>query len=225
MIQFPVLYEDNHLVAICKPQGIPAQQDASSDPDLLLLVKSYIKEKYSKPGNVYLGMVHRLNRPTGGVLVFARTSKAASRLSDQFRRRIPNKEYLAVVCGIPASQQAVLCGYLLKDHSRNTVTITDKNCTGAKEGRLSYSVQQTGVNLSLLRIKLETGRSHQIRVQLAAAGLPVRGDHRYGDRRWNQGEDLAPWATSLRLQHPVGGKEAHFFVPSCDASLDRIQNA
>ena len=204
---FSVLYEDNHLLAVEKPQGIPVQADSSGDPDLLSMGKAYLKEKYNKPGNVFLGLVHRLDRPTGGVLLFARTSKAASRLSDQFRRRLPEKQYLAVVCGIPEKPEGSLTHYLLKNRIKNTVSVVGRDTPGAKACRLSYTVLDTFDDNALVRILLETGRSHQIRVQMAHLGYPLWGDHKYGKRKWKGGEDLALWAHSLLLDHPVGGEQ------------------
>ena len=207
MKPFSVLYEDNHLLAIEKPQGIPVQADSSGDEDILSLAKKYIKIKYNKPGNVYLGLVHRLDRPTGGVLLLARTSKAASRLSDQFRKKIPRKEYLAVVCGLPEPEKGNLHDYLYKNRNKNIVSVAAQGTRGARECRLSYSVEAVSGGFALVRILLETGRSHQIRVQFASRGYPLWGDHKYGDKEWKSGEDLALWSSSLTLPHPVGGEE------------------
>ena len=204
-----ILYEDNHLLAVEKPENIPVQADASGDEDLLTLAKAYIKEKYHKPGDVYLGLVHRLDRPVGGVLVFARTSKAASRLTDQFRARKAEKRYVAVVEGYaPAARQ--LTDWLLKDERTNTVSVVAPNTPGAKEARLSFRTLAREKGLSLLDITLGTGRPHQIRVQLKNAGLPILYDQRYTPSA-KPGSQIRLWAYSLSLLHPTLNETMTFF--------------
>lgn len=204
-----ILYEDNHLLAVEKPENIPVQADASGDADLLTLAKAYIKEKYRKPGDVYLGLVHRLDRPVGGVLVFARTSKAAARLTDQFRARKAEKRYVAVVEGCaPAERQ--LTDWLLKDERTNTVSAVAPNTPGAKEARLRFRTLARANGLSLLDITLGTGRPHQIRVQLKNAGLPILYDQRYNPSA-KPGAQIRLWAYSLSLQHPTLGETMTFF--------------
>lgn len=204
-----ILYEDNHLLAVEKPENIPVQADASGDEDLLTLAKAYIKEKYNKPGDVYLGLVHRLDRPVGGVLVFARTSKAASRLTDQFRARKAEKRYVAVVEGrAPAARS--LTDWLLKDERTNTVSVVPPNTPGAKEARLSFRTLAREKGLSLLDISLGTGRPHQIRVQLKNAGLPILFDQRYNPSA-KPGSQIRLWAYSLSLQHPTLNETMTFF--------------
>lgn len=200
----PVVYEDNHLLVVIKPVNMPTQADESGDPDLLTVLKQDLKSRHNKPGNVYLGMVHRLDRPAGGVMVFGKTSKAASRLSDAVRTRSLGKRYLAVVHGIPKQASGRLNDYLLKDSGSNTVSIVDSNsCPRAKEAILDYQLKDTREGLSLVEISLHTGRSHQIRVQMAGIGCPLYGDQKYGSSHNKPGQQLALWSQSVTLQHPT----------------------
>ncbi len=175
-----ILYEDNHVIVVLKPQNVPSQADESGDKDMLTMVKEYIKEKYNKPGNVYVGLVHRLDRPTGGVMVFAKTSKAAARLTEQFKNKEAEKTYFAVVCGTLKAKQTKLVNYLLKDEKNNIVKVVPMATTGAKRAELDYTVLEEKDGFSLLKVKLETGRGHQIRVQLSTIGNPIYGDQKYG---------------------------------------------
>ncbi|GIO83347.1 RNA pseudouridine synthase [Paenibacillus faecis] len=200
-----ILYEDNHLLGIEKPVNVPTQEDASGDPDLLNLLKADIKERYGKPGNVYLGLVHRLDRPVGGAMIFAKTSKAASRLSDAVRTRGFEKGYVAVVRGIPAQASGTLTDTLLKDEKTNTVRVVKKGTPGGKDAKLDYRVLGTSVqdNLSLVQIRLHTGRSHQIRVQFSHLGCPLYGDQKYGAALNKPGEQIALWSLYVGFPHPV----------------------
>ena len=191
-----ILYEDNHVIVVVKPFNMLSQEDITKDEDILTLVKSYIKEKYNKPGNVYLGLVHRLDRPTMGVMVFAKTSKAASRLSKYLRDNKVNKKYYAVVESNTLKESDTLIDKLIKDPSSNTSRV-DKN---GKESILKYKVLKTVNNLSLLDIDLITGRHHQIRVQMSNVKAPVYGDVKYGSN--NKG-NLCLIAYSLEFMHPV----------------------
>lgn len=193
-----IIYEDNHLLVVEKPINIPVQEDNSKDKDLLTMLKEYIKEKYNKPGNVYLGLVHRLDRPTGGIMVFAKTSKCASRLSEQIRTNKMKKEYHAVITGILKVKEGKLEDYLLKDEKTNIVTV-NKN---GKYSSLTYKVVREVNNYSLVKINLETGRSHQIRVQFSSRGYPLYGDHKY-NKNVKDNETLALYATSLSFYHPI----------------------
>lgn len=199
-----ILYEDNHILVVEKPINIPVQADDSKDVDLLSKLKLYLKEKYNKPGNVYLGLVHRLDRPVGGIMVFAKTSKAASRLSEQIRTNKFDKTYYAVVEGKP-NKQDHLVDLLLKDTKTNN-TVIDK---GGKKAILDYKLINTVENLSLVEIKLETGRSHQIRVQFSSRNFPLFGDQRYNPNA-KVGEQIALFAKSLAFEHPVTHENLHF---------------
>ena len=192
-----VIYEDNHLLVVEKPINIPVQEDSSKDKDLLTMLKEYLKIKYSKPGNVYLGLVHRLDRPVGGVMVFAKTSKAASRLSNQIREDKFNKIYYAVVMN-DINDRGVLKDYLLKDNKKNIVKID----SSGKLSILEYNKISYKDNMSLVRIKLHTGRSHQIRVQFSNNNNPLFGDQKY-NKNAKVGEQLALFAKKIEFYHPV----------------------
>ncbi|MDS9473092.1 RluA family pseudouridine synthase [Sporosarcina pasteurii] len=198
-----ILYEDNHLLVVEKPVNIPVQEDASRDRDLLTILKEDIKVRYNKPGNVYLALVHRLDRPVGGVMVFAKTSKAASRLSDVIRRNQLERRYLAVVRGTPKKEKAKLEHFLYKDTSRNIVRSVPENYKGAKKAVLEYELLGSREGLSLLAVKLHTGRSHQIRVQLSTIGHPLFGDQKYGQQQNQKGQQIALWANLLEFPHPT----------------------
>ena len=202
-----ILYEDNHLLVVEKPVNVPVQEDNSHDADLLSLLKDYLKKKYDKPGNVYLGLVHRLDRPVGGVMVFARTSKAASRLARQIQSHQFHKEYLAVLTGDIQPESAVLLDQLKKDSRSNTVTVT-KDGSG-KNAELEYRTEKKTDGLSLVRVFLKTGRSHQIRVQFSSRGFPLWGDARYNPKAV-PGQQIALWSSRLAFTHPVTGEELVF---------------
>lgn len=194
-----IIYEDNHLLVVEKPVNMPVCEDESRDLDLLSVLKNYIKEKYHKPGNVYLGLVHRLDRPVGGVMVFAKTSKAASRLSKQVAEHELKKTYLAVVCGKVLESDSFF-DYLIKDKKRNISYVTDK--VHGKEARLSYKRLDYKDNYSLVEIYLETGRSHQIRVQFSSRGYPLVGDFKY-NKNHDGKMSVALFAKRLEFMHPV----------------------
>jgi 23S rRNA pseudouridine1911/1915/1917 synthase len=202
-MKIPILYEDNHLLVVEKPVNIPVQADISNDSDLLTILKEDIKIRYQKPGNVYLGLVHRLDRPVGGVMVFAKTSKAASRLSDVIRRDALERNYLAVVRGVPEKKQGKLEHYLWKDTQKNIVHAVSPKRKDAKKALLSYETIGSRDGLSLLSVRLHTGRSHQIRVQFAATGLPLYGDQKYGQQVNKPGQQIALWANALSFPHPT----------------------
>ncbi|WP_210619148.1 RluA family pseudouridine synthase [Mammaliicoccus lentus] len=198
-----VLYEDNHLLIVEKPVNIAVQEDASKDMDLLNMLKSYIKEKYNKPGDVYLGLVHRLDRPVGGVMVFARTSKAASRLSNELRKQQIYRKYKAITRGTLPYKQGELVDYLYKDRKKNLVSVVSSKNKNGKKAILEYKVLSKKDNLSMLEVELKTGRSHQIRVQLANQGTPLYGDQKYGEHVNKHGQQIALWASSLSVKHPT----------------------
>lgn len=194
-----VLYEDNHVLCVEKPVNVPVNEDDSHDPDLLSMCKEYLKEKYNKPGNVYLGLVHRLDRPVGGVMVFAKTSKAASRLSEAVRTHAISKEYLAVLDGKLRKKSNTLTDYLIKDHRTNTVHTTDEK--HGKKSQLDYEVLAENERHTLVHIHLKTGRSHQIRVQFASRNVPLVYDQRYNPHT-GKGQ-IALFACRLSFPHPT----------------------
>lgn len=202
-----ILYEDNHLLVVEKPVNMPVQEDSSHDMDLLTLLKNDIKKRYHKPGNVYLGLVHRLDRPVGGVMVFAKTSKAASRLSEQVRTHKILKEYDAVVEG-RIEKQGVLKDRLYKDTKRNMVIVDSRG----KEAELSYQLEARCEEYSLVHITLKTGRSHQIRVQFSSRNHPLYGDQRY-NKHAKPGEQIALFASRLSFYHPTTKEYLSFSLP------------
>ena len=211
MTELTVLHEDNHIIVVMKPQGIPSCGDESGDDNMLEQVRRYVKEKYEKPGNVYIGLVHRLDRPTGGVMVFAKTSKAASRLAEQMRGGDFEKKYLAVLVGTPKEPKGTLVNYLKKNPVNNMVYICTQTTDGAKMASLEYSVLEEKGGLCLADIKLHTGRTHQIHVQMAGISHPVYGDMRYGGENAKKG-NLALWAYSLAFTHPVTKERLRFML-------------
>lgn len=203
MEELNVVYEDNHIIVVIKPQNIPTQEDDSKDKDLLTMVKEYIKIKENKPGNVYVGLVHRLDRPTGGLMVFAKTSKAASRLTQEMHTGDFKKRYLTVVVGKPRDKRAKLVNYLMKNARTNTVQVVPELTTNAKRAELEYQVLDEKEKVSLVEVQLLTGRSHQIRVQMKHIGCPVYGDVKYGGDSLAKGHNLALWAYELKFIHPT----------------------
>lgn len=201
-----VLYEDNQIVVVIKPQNILSQSDVTKDQDLLSIVKNYIKEKYNKPGNAFVGLVHRLDRPTGGVMVFARNSKSASRLSTQIKNHQFEKKYFAVCEGSFREKTGTLKNYIKKDEKTNLVKLVPLSEQGAKYAELDYKVLEEKNGLSLVEVKIVTGRSHQIRVQLANLKHPIVGDKKYGSLQANS-EKMALWAYALNFEHPT--KKSH----------------
>lgn len=201
-----VIYEDNHLLVVEKPVNIPVQADDSKDIDFLTMLKEYIKNKYNKPGNVYLGLIHRLDRPVGGIMLFAKTSKAASRLSEQVKNHIFKKEYYAVLEG-KAKESDHLVDYLLKDEKTN-ISHVDKR---GKEAILDYELISYINDLSLVRINLKTGRSHQIRVQFSSRNLPLYGDQKY-NKNAKVGEQIALFAKKITFKHPITNEELTYEI-------------
>lgn len=203
-VMIKIIYEDNHLLVVEKPVNMLVQADDTKDLDLLTLLKEDLKKRYNKPGNVYLGLVHRLDRPVGGVMVFAKTSKCASRLSEQIRTNQFKKIYYAIVCGnIPSSGE--LIDKLYKDEKKNIVSVSEKG----KLAKLYYKKIFSKENLSLIKIWLETGRPHQIRVQFSSRNYPLYGDQKY-NKSSNRGEQVALFAKELTLFHPITKKEMTF---------------
>ena len=210
-IEPKIVYEDNHIIVVIKPHNIAVQADESQDPDMLTIIKEFIRVRDNKPGNVFLGLVHRLDRPTGGVMVFAKTSKAASRLSAQLKSKQLKKTYLCVVNGRPQQVKDRLVTYLKKDEKTNTVKIAPKLEDGAKEAILEYEVIETKNKLSLISVDLITGRSHQIRVQMSSQlNCPICADFKYGDKE-HLG-NLCLWAYQLEFVHPTTKQSMKFKV-------------
>lgn len=209
----PIIYEDNHLLVISKPAGLLSQEDHTGEPDVLTLCKRYIKKRYKKPGNVFLGLVHRLDRPVAGVMVLAKTSKAASRISEQIRKRNVKKRYLAVVNGTPPAN-GFLEHHIVKDEKSNTVTAHSKPVKNSKPAQLSYLKLDQKENQALLEINLITGRAHQIRIQLAESGTPIFGDQKYGEGDINR--DISLFAYSFSLEHPTLKEKRTFEAPIPD---------
>jgi len=202
MIKLEILYEDNHIIVVKKPQNVPSQKDETGDEDMLSAIKEYVKIKYNKRGEAYVGLVHRLDRPTGGVMVFARTSKAASRLSEQIQTGEMEKKYFAIVRGTLPNEHSVLVDYLLKDETKNMVSVVQKSTEGAKRAELEYYLLEKSGDLNLVQIKLMTGRGHQIRAQFAHAGCPILGDQKYGGDNMPK-VNLNLFAAELKFTHPT----------------------
>ena len=202
-----ILFEDNHLLIVNKPSGLLVQGDKTGDNSLLDIGKSYIKEKYNKSGKVYLGLPHRLDRPTSGIMVLAKTSKALERLNKMFQEKKIKKIYWAIVKANPKEIEATLIGYMYKNQEKNRSYIHKKAKKGAKYAELSYKLIGKSKFYNLLEIKLETGRHHQIRVQLASIGCPIKGDIKYGFKRSNLDRSIHLHAKYISFIHPVTKKE------------------
>ncbi len=209
-INLKVIYEDNHIIVVEKPANIPSQGDKTGDLDMLTIIKAYLKEKYNKPGNVYLGLVHRLDRPVGGVMVFAKTSKAASRLSEQVREKVFKKKYLVIVNGKFEEKKGTLKDYLLKNERLNKSRVVEEGTQNSKYAELDYEVLKYDKeqNLSLLKINLHTGRHHQIRVQLSSRDHSIYGDAKYNGR--GSARQLYLWAYELTIQNVISKEEMTF---------------
>ena len=202
-----IIFEDNHLIAVNKLPGELVQGDITGDQPLLEKVREYIRLKYQKPGNVYTGLIHRLDRPTSGIVVFAKTSKALARMNKLFEKREVEKKYWAVVGGVPENEKARLVHFLIKDQKRNKAIFFQSEKPNAKKAILSFKILEKIDHYSLLEVSLETGRHHQIRAQLAAIGHPIKGDLKYGFPRSNRDASISLHAKFLRFEHPVSGEE------------------
>jgi len=201
-MNIPILYEDNHLLVVEKPPGIPSQEDDTKVPDMLTLLKEDIKVRFNKPGNVYLGLVHRLDQPVGGAMLFAKTSKAASRMSEAVRSRQFAKTYMCIVHGHLSATEQRLTHYIEKDTKLNKVTVYNKPIGAAKQAILSYKKVASNSNYTLIAVQLETGRPHQIRAQMAHIGHPLLGDTKYGQNRSHH-HTICLWSTSIGVPHPT----------------------
>ena len=195
-----VIFEDNHIIVVEKPAGVPTQADDSGVLDMQTIIKQYLKEKYNKPGNVFVGIVHRLDRNVGGIMVFAKTSKGASRLSEEIRERRFHKRYIAILDGVLDKKEDVLEDYLLKNEKLNKVSVVSKDTPNAKFAKLSYKVIGESKNRTKVAINLYTGRAHQIRVQFASRGHALIGDTKYGKIK---AECVLLWAYEVEFKHPV----------------------
>ena len=212
----PVLYEDNHIIIVNKRSSDLVQGDSTGDEPLDDIVRAYIGEKYNKPGDVFLGVVHRLDRPVSGCVVYARTSKALSRLSELFRTREVRKTYWAIVTDRPPAEEGTLSNYLKKNEPQNKSYVYDKEVKGSKLAELSYRVLARSERFYLLEVDLQTGRHHQIRAQLSAAGCPIKGDLKYGSKRSNEGGGISLHSRRVSFVHPVKNVEITVEAPLPD---------
>ena len=201
-----VLYEDNHIIIVNKASGEIVQGDKTGDKPLSEIVKAYIKEKYNKPGEVFLGVVHRLDRPVSGVVVFAKTSKALGRLNEMFRLGKVHKTYHAIVCARPQQDEAVLTHYMTRNEKQNKAYCHVKEVPGSKKAVLDYKLLSSSERYHLLAVNLHTGRHHQIRCQLASIGCVIKGDLKYGARRSNLDGSISLHARQVEFEHPVSHK-------------------
>ncbi len=215
-----VLYEDNHIIAVNKTCKEIVQGDKTGDVPLCEIVKAYIKDKYNKPGEVFLGVTHRLDRPTSGVVLFARTSKALARLNAMFQSHEQiRKTYWAIVQGAPKLPEARLENYLIRNEAQNKSYIAKAGSKDAKQAILTYKTLTVGEHYSLLEINLETGRHHQIRCQLAAIGCPIKGDLKYGAKRSNPDGGICLHARQIAFEHPVSHEQIMITAPTPDDNL------
>lgn len=209
-----VLFEDNHIVIVNKRAGDITQGDKTGDKPLSEVVKEYIKDKYNKPGDVFLGVVHRLDRPTSGIIIFARTSKALERLNKMLRDKTINKTYWAVVKNHPKKEKDTLINFLRKNPKNNKSTAYSKEIDGSKKAILHYAVLKKLDNYSLIEVDLETGRHHQIRTQLSNIGSPIKGDLKYGFDRSNKDGSIHLHARKIQFIHPVSKEEINITAPT-----------
>lgn len=214
-----VIYEDNHIIVVNKAPGEIVQGDKTGDTPLSESVKAWIKERHNKPGNVFLGVVHRLDRPVGGLVVFAKTSKALSRLNEMFRKGDVHKTYWAISRNTPPKEADTLTHYITTVERNNKSYASLSPKPGAKESRLAYRLLANGERYNLIEIELMTGRKHQIRVQMSAIGCPIRGDLKYGDKRSNPDGSISLMARRIRFIHPVSGDTIDLTAPVPDERL------
>lgn len=218
-----VLYEDNHFLIVNKPAGVLVQKDkAGSEDNLEEMAKAYLKQKYNKEGNVYLGIPHRIDRPTSGVIIFCKTSKALERINEMFQRREISKTYWAIVKGCPERQHANLVHYLKRNEKQNKTYVYENETTGAQRAELNYSVLSTSNNYALLEVDIITGRHHQIRAQLSHIGFPIKGDLKYGFDRSNRDGSISLHAREVSFIHPVTKEK---IVAKASVKNDTLWNA
>lgn len=216
-----ILYEDNHIIIVNKAPGEIVQGDKTGDKPLSDMVKEYLKEKYNKPGNVFCGVTHRLDRPTSGVVVFAKTSKALSRLNEMFKNNEIDKTYWAIVKKLPEKPEATLTNYLIKNERTNKSTAYDVEKPNTKKSVLHYKLIGQSQNYYLLEVDLETGRHHQIRCQLSKIGSPIKGDLKYGAERSNPDGSISLHARSISFIHPVSKEKIEVIAPTPEDNLWR----
>ena len=220
-----ILYEDNHIIIVNKNSSEIVQGDKSGDKPLSEMEQEYIKEKYDKPGNVFIGVVHRLDRPVSGLVVFAKTSKALSRLNEMFRIHNLTKHYWAIVKNRPPQDEQFLTHYLIRNEKTNKTFVYDERVENSKKSNLTYKLIGKTDNYYLLEIDLMTGRHHQIRSQLAHIGCPIKGDLKYGARRSNDDGSISLHARSLRFIHPIKKVELCIEAPPFDTLFDNIASS
>ncbi len=220
--QSDILFEDNHLIAVNKKAGWIVQPDKTGDDSMEESVKLFLKNKYNKPGNVFVGVTHRIDRPVSGLVLFAKTSKALARLNALFQERKMEKTYLLITRGNPAETEGTPVHYLLRDTKNNKSAVSLNPSPGALRCELAYRTEAQSDSFRLLRVWPHTGRHHQIRVQMAALGCPITGDVKYGDRRANEDRSICLHAFSLRFRHPVSEEEIALFAPPPTQKFWRI---
>lgn len=208
-----VLYEDNHIIIVNKSSSEIVQADKTGDTPLSEMVKAFLKEKYNKQGNVYIGVTHRLDRPVSGIVVFAKTSKALSRLNDMFAKKDVKKTYWAIVCKMPPQEEGQLVNYLVKNEKQNKSYAYDKEVPNSKKSILNYKLISKSDRYCLLEVDLQTGRHHQIRCQLAKIGCVIKGDLKYGAERSNKDGSISLHARSISFTHPVSKQEINVVAP------------
>lgn len=219
LIEMEILYEDNHIIIVNKSPREIVQGDKTGDKPLVDMVKDYLKEKYHKPGNVFCGVVHRLDRPTSGIVVFAKTSKALVRLNEMFKKGEVDKTYWAIVKDLPPQDEGTLVHFLIKNQKNNKSVAYDTEKPRSKKAVLHYKLVGRSQRYYLLEVKLETGRHHQIRCQLAKIGLPIRGDLKYGAQRSNPDGSISLHARNISFVHPVSKKMIDITAPVPDDPL------
>jgi 23S rRNA pseudouridine1911/1915/1917 synthase len=219
LIKMEILYEDNHIIIVNKSPREIVQGDKTGDKPLVDMVKDYLKEKYHKPGNVFCGVVHRLDRPTSGIVVFAKTSKALARLNEMFKKGEVDKTYWAIVKDLPPQDEGTLVHFLIKNQKNNKSVAYDTEKLRSKKAVLHYKLVGRSQRYYLLEVKLETGRHHQIRCQLAKIGLPIRGDLKYGAQRSNPDGSISLHARNISFVHPVSKKMIDITAPVPDDPL------
>lgn len=219
--QMQILYEDNHIIVVSKTSGEIVQGDKTGDKTLCDSVKEYIKEKYAKPGNVFLGIAHRLDRPVSGIVIFAKTSKALSRLNNMFRDGEVHKLYWAITQNMPQKEEDTLTHWIVRNEKQNKSYAYDREKPGSKKAMLHYKVISSTDNYTLLAVNLMTGRHHQIRCQLSAIGCPIKGDLKYGSRRSNKDGSISLHARKVEFVHPVSKQPMCIEAPVPDDRLWR----